>query len=50
MKRTIALLFLAGLIVLLVACPTPQGEVGAEIVSADQALELLDTGDTLRAR
>lgn len=47
MKRTIALLFLAGLIVLLVACPTPQGEVGAEIVSADQALELLNTEDTV---
>ena len=42
MKRTIALLFLAGLIVLLVACPTPQGEVGAQIVTADQALELLN--------
>lgn len=47
MKRLVALLFLASLIVLLVACPSPQGEVGTEIVSAGEALELLQDGDAI---
>ncbi len=47
MKRLGALLVLASLIVLLVACPSPQGEVGTEIISADEALGLLNDGNVV---
>jgi thiosulfate/3-mercaptopyruvate sulfurtransferase len=47
MKRTTALLVLAGLIVLLVGCPAPQGDVGTEIITAGEALELVAAEDAV---
>jgi thiosulfate/3-mercaptopyruvate sulfurtransferase len=47
MKRFVAPLLLASLIIVLTGCPSPQGEVGTEIITADEALDLIADSDVV---